>query len=71
VEVEISNEEAEDALAVPVTALLALAGGGYGVEVREEDGTRVVAVETGLFADGYVQVSGDGIREGTEVVVPA
>jgi peptidoglycan hydrolase-like protein with peptidoglycan-binding domain len=71
VDVEISKEEAEDALSVPVTALLALAGGGYGVEVREEDGTRVVAVEAGLFADGFVEISGDGIEEGAEVVVPA
>lgn len=71
VDVEISKEESQDALSVPVTALLALSGGGYGVEVRGEDGTRVVAVEVGLFADGYVEVAGDGIQEGTEVVVPA
>lgn len=71
VEVEISKEEAADVLTVPVTALLALAGGGYGVEVREQDGTRVVAVGTGLFADGYVEISGDGIERGAEVVVPA
>jgi membrane fusion protein, multidrug efflux system len=71
VEVEIAKERSRDALSVPVTALLALAGGGYGVEVREGDGTRIVAVETGLYADGYVEVSGDGIKEGVEVVVPA
>jgi peptidoglycan hydrolase-like protein with peptidoglycan-binding domain len=71
VEVEIAKERSRDALSVPVTALLALAGGGYGVEVQEQDGTRIVAVEVGLFADGYVEISGDGIEEGTEVVVPA
>lgn len=71
VDVEIAKERQENALAVPVTALLALAGGGYGVEVREGEGTRIVAVETGLFADGYVEIAGEGIEAGTEVVVPA
>lgn len=71
VDVDISAERAEDALSVPVTALLALAGGGYGLEVEEADETRIVAVEIGLFADGYVQVSGDGLDQGTTVVVPA
>ncbi len=71
VDVEIRTDRAEDALSVPVTALLALAGGGYGLEVREGDGTRIVAVEVGLFADGFVQVSGEGVDAGTTVVVPA
>ncbi len=71
VDVAITTDRARDALSVPVTALLALAGGGYGLEVREADGTRIVTVEVGMFADGYVQVSGDGIDAGTEVVVPA
>jgi membrane fusion protein, multidrug efflux system len=57
-------------LAVPVTALLALASGGYAVEVPEGEGTRLVAVEVGLAADGWVGVSGDGLRTGTTVVVP-
>jgi peptidoglycan hydrolase-like protein with peptidoglycan-binding domain len=71
VDVEISTERAEGALSVPVTALLALAGGGYGLEIAEADGTRIVAVEVGLFADGHVQVSGEGVDAGTDVVVPA
>jgi Putative peptidoglycan binding domain len=71
VEVEIAKERRQDVLSVPVTALLALSGGGYGVELREGDGTRIVAVKVGLYADGYVEVSGDGIEEGAEVVVPA
>jgi hypothetical protein len=28
----------------------------------------LVAVQTGLFADGMVEVSGDGLAEGTKVV---
>jgi peptidoglycan hydrolase-like protein with peptidoglycan-binding domain len=71
VDVEIAKERAEDALAVPVTALLALAGGGYGVErVDEGGGTTVVQVQTGVFADGEVAITGPGIAEGVEVVVP-
>lgn len=72
VDVTITRSLEENALAVPVTALLALAGGGYAVELGRADGqTRLVAVETGVYADGYVQVSGDGIAEGASIVVPA
>jgi peptidoglycan hydrolase-like protein with peptidoglycan-binding domain len=59
-----------DVLTVPVTALLALAEGGYGVEVVAPEGPRVVAVEAGLFADGRVEVSGAGLAEGLVVGVP-
>ena len=63
-------KERRDVLTVPVPALLALAEGGYGLEVV--DGTsRVVAVTVGMFADGRVEVSGPGIDEGTVVGVPA
>ena len=52
-------------LAVPVSALLALAGGGYGLEVVEPSGAhRLVGVRTGLFAGTLVQVSGPGSRPG-------
>jgi multidrug efflux pump subunit AcrA (membrane-fusion protein) len=63
----------ENALTVPVTALLALAGGGYAVEVVDPTGVhRLVAVELGLFDDagGLVQVSGSGLKAGQRVVVP-
>ena len=55
-------------LAVPVNALVARRGGGYGVELAT--GHRIVPVHAGMFADGYVEVSGAAIREGTRVVVP-
>jgi hypothetical protein len=61
------QESAKEALSVPVTALLALEGGATSVELT--DG-RVVPVETGLFADGFVEISGRGLREGTKVVIP-
>jgi len=71
VDAAITTEVREDVLAVPVTALLALAEGGYAVEV-ERGGTRtLVGVETGLFADGQVEVAGGGLRAGDRVVVPA
>ncbi|RIQ37351.1 efflux RND transporter periplasmic adaptor subunit [Jiangella rhizosphaerae] len=63
-------DERADVLVVPVTALLAMSGGGYGLEVVAGDGTTsVVPVELGLFADGRVEVTGDGIAEGDVVGV--
>jgi multidrug efflux system membrane fusion protein len=69
VDVDITKEKRKDVLAVPVTALLALAGGGYGVEVEASDGNRVVSVTVGLFADGFVEISGPAVSEGAKVVV--
>lgn len=69
-EVTVEIAEHPNVLVVPVSALLALNEGGFGLEVISEDGTTsIVAVETGLFADGKVEVSGDGITEGTTVGV--
>lgn len=68
VDVEIPTEAAKDVLAVPARALVAVVEGGQAVELV---GGRYVAVEVGVFADGWVEVSGDGLREGTKVVVPA
>ena len=71
VDVEVVSDSAPGVLAVPVIALLALSEGGYAVEVITEDGTRVlIAVEPGLFADGRVEVVGDGLADGMLVVVP-
>ena len=54
-----------------VAALLALAEGGYGVQVVDGSTTRIVAVRTGLFADGKVEISGNGLRAGMKVAVPS
>ncbi len=67
--VGLAEQSRRHVLSVPVNALLARRGGGYGVELA--DSHRIVAVEAGLFAGGYVEVSGPGIREGTRVVVPS
>jgi hypothetical protein len=68
VSVGLAQESRRNVLAVPVNALVARRGGGYGVELAA--GRRIVPVRTGLFAGGYVEVAGSGIREGTRVVVP-
>jgi hypothetical protein len=53
-----------------VTALVALAEGGYAVEVADGATTHLVGVDTGLFAGGNVEVTGAALREGQRVVVP-
>ncbi|CAN5618590.1 peptidoglycan-binding protein [soil metagenome] len=70
VEVDFVSATREDVLAVPVAALLALAEGGYGVEIVEGNTSRIVAVKTGMFADGRVEVSGKAIAEGMLVGMP-
>jgi hypothetical protein len=73
VSVAITTASVPGALAVPVDALLALAGGGYALEVVEGRAHRLEAVTLGLFddAEGLVQVSGSGVAPGQRVVVPA
>ncbi len=74
VQVGITTASVPDALAVPVTALLARSGGGYAVEVVGPGATsHLVPVSLGLFddADGLVQVTGAGLAAGQEVVVPS
>jgi len=71
VDVSIVIGERPDVLTVPVAALVALAEGGYGIEVIEGSTSRYVAVETGLFAGGRVEIRGPGIAEGMTVVMPS
>jgi peptidoglycan hydrolase-like protein with peptidoglycan-binding domain len=70
VKVVFTATEHKDILTVPIAALVALAEGGYGVEVVEGTRTHYIRVETGLFAAGRVEVTGDGLREGTTVGMP-
>jgi peptidoglycan hydrolase-like protein with peptidoglycan-binding domain len=65
VDVVMTSGEHKGVLTVPVGALLALAEGGYAVELPSG---KLVAVETGLFADGQVEVTGEGLAEGMKVV---
>ncbi len=70
VKVVFTASERPDVLTVPVAALLALAEGGYGIELVEGATTRIVGVETGLFAAGRVEITGDGLVEGATVGMP-
>lgn len=74
VDVSITTATVRNVLAVPVSALLALAGGGYAVEeVQSTGGHQLVGVSVGLFDDasGMVEVSGSGLAAGQRVVVAA
>lgn len=74
VNVLITTASVRGALVVPVNALVALAGGGYAIEVVNAGGThQLVAVTPGLFDDeeGLVQIRGQDIAVNQRVVVPA
>jgi hypothetical protein len=74
VEVTITTASVNNALVVPVAALVALANGGYAIEVAGAADTRhLVPATLGLFddADGLVQIHGPGISAGQHVVIPA
>lgn len=71
VTVELTGQTRKDVLSVPVNALLALPGGGFGVQVVEDGAPRDVKVELGMFAQGRVEISGPGLREGMKVGVPS
>lgn len=73
VTVEITADTVRNALAVPVSALLAQSSGGYAVEVTGPGNTRhLVPVTVGVFDDSssLVQVTGN-LTPGERVVVPA
>jgi hypothetical protein len=69
VDIRVVSDSVDDVMAVPVSALLALAEGGYAVEVVEGDTTRLVGVEPGFFGDGLVEITGS-LEPGTVVVLP-
>lgn len=67
----LTTATADNVLAVPVDSLVALAGGGYGVEIDDAGARRYVAVTPGLYADTLVAISGNGLAPGMNVVAPA
>jgi peptidoglycan hydrolase-like protein with peptidoglycan-binding domain len=77
VTLRVVSDDIQDAFVVPVSALVALAEGGYALEEvtgTNPDGstaTKLIAVETGLFSNGFVVVTGDALSAGLEVVVPS
>lgn len=54
----------EDVLSVPLTALVAIGGERFAVVAIEGTARRQIVVTPGLAADGYVEVEGEGLREG-------
>ncbi|MFH8369800.1 peptidoglycan-binding protein [Streptomyces sp. NPDC018031] len=69
--VKFVSESRENVLTVPVEAIVALRGpdGGYGLQVIEGATSRMVRVETGMTADGRIEVRGGQIKEGLTVGV--
>jgi peptidoglycan hydrolase-like protein with peptidoglycan-binding domain len=70
VQVAVVSRSVKGALAIPVTALVALSGGGYGVYVHGNGQRRLVPVTPGVYANALVEIR-DGLREGDVVEVPA
>jgi hypothetical protein len=71
VDVTLTTQKVDDVLAVPVNALLALSGGGFGVDVVRGGVTRLIGVTTGIYDSTLVQVSGSGLGAGMRVEVPS
>jgi hypothetical protein len=67
VRLTLTSQRRADVLAAPVTALLALREGGYGLRVLQAGEQHIVPVRTGLFAGGLVEVSGTGLAPGVVV----
>jgi len=66
VSVVFSEAKATHVLSVPVTALIATSGDSYAVQEASAP-YRLLPINTGLFAAGYVEISGPGIAPGLRV----
>jgi hypothetical protein len=66
VSVNFEQQVERGVMSVPVTALLATAGGGYAVQEAAAP-HRLIPVTPGLFAAGYVQISSSQIYPGLQV----
>jgi peptidoglycan hydrolase-like protein with peptidoglycan-binding domain len=70
VSVELVKSVRRNVLAVPATALVATSGGGYAIQVLAGTHRTELAVTPGMFANGYVQIEGPGVRRGMTVIEP-
>lgn len=73
VTVRFSSTLTEGVLTVPVEALVPIDDASFAVEIARagsDGGPSKVPVTVGQFGSGRVEISGDGIADGVEVVVP-
>jgi hypothetical protein len=70
VSVTFTDRVRRDVLTVPLTALISIGGNRFAVIAREGSERRRIVVRPGLAADGYVEVEGEGLREGMAVEAP-
>jgi peptidoglycan hydrolase-like protein with peptidoglycan-binding domain len=70
VSVQLVKNVRRNVLAVPASALVATAGGGYAIEALEGARRIELAVTPGMFANGYVQIEGPSVHEGLTVLEP-
>ncbi|MGW6442562.1 peptidoglycan-binding protein [Lentzea sp. NPDC055074] len=65
VRLTVTTESRTGVLTVPLAALVALKEGGYAVQLPSGG---LKAVQTGLYSQDKVEISGDGVVDGLEVV---
>lgn len=65
VRLKLTTESRTGVLTVPLAALIALKEGGYALQLP---GGGLKAVQTGLYSQDKVEISGDGVTDGLEVV---
>ena len=72
VDVIVISDSAEDVMAIPVSALVALLEGGYAVELDIGNGlTQYIAVEVGFFGtNNMIAITSTELQPGDLVVVP-
>jgi hypothetical protein len=66
VSVNFVQSKAKHVLSIPVTALLATSGSTFAVQEAASP-HKLIPVRTGLFAAGYVAISGSGIYPGLQI----
>jgi multidrug efflux pump subunit AcrA (membrane-fusion protein) len=69
VTVRVLEDEIRGAIAIPVPSLIAVAEGGYAVEIVDGAERRLVLVELGFYADSWVEVTNGAVTVGEMVVV--
>jgi peptidoglycan hydrolase-like protein with peptidoglycan-binding domain len=67
VNVRFTQRVRKHVLSVPLTALIAIGGERFAIDVRGEGIRKRIVVTPGLAADGYVEVEGRGLRAGMTV----